>query len=118
MAVNRKLIITSFFAIIMMTIRITTSAPFTKERCEVACSRSIVDEEMKSCRICVKDYPINFQNCEYACVRDIEPICKICGDNYHKFVSRKTCIYACETLNSPWMKMICIGCHDLFSDPL
>ena len=108
MAVSRNLIITSVF--VMMACKITSSAPFSEERCKDACSRPIVDEELKTCGMCVNRVPINFRYCEDACVRDIEPICEICRDNFLKFVSGETCIYACETMNSLWMQMICIRC--------
>ena len=106
MGINGKLIIIVFWYLMM----VQTASCYSEKRCKEACSRSIVDEEVKVCAMCVNIVPINFLYCEDACVKEIEPICDRCRDNFLQFVSGETCIYACETQNSFWMQIICIRC--------
>ena len=106
MGIYDTLVIATFLC--FLTPQVTNS--FTEHRCKEACSRTIVDEEVKACGLCLKSVPLNFKYCEDACVKEIEPICDKCRDFLITFISGETCIYACETMNSFWMQIICIRC--------
>ena len=88
--------------------------PLTERRCNEACSRTIVDEEAKTCGLCVNIIPINFPYCENACIKGLEPICDKCRDNFLQLISGETCIYACERIyessKSVLMTKICRRC--------
>ena len=88
--------------------------PLSERRCNEACSRSIVDEEAKTCALCVNSIPINFPYCENACVKGLEPICDKCRDHFLQLISGETCIYACqqiyESSKSVLMTKICGRC--------